>query len=97
MAKTEMRVKIVAIGETQTVGASGFQKRTMEGLIEGEFPQSFQFEFTQDKVGLLDNVIEGVYATVSYNIRSRKVEVNKDGVPLDEPLFFISLNAWKIE
>ncbi len=97
MASTSLRVKVVLIGETQVIGEKGFKKRTLEGLIEGEFPQSFQFEFTQDKVGLLDNVMEETYATVHYNLRSRKVTENKDGMPLDEPLFFVTLNGWKIE
>jgi len=97
MASTSLRVKIVAIGETEVIGEKGFKKRTLEGIIEGEHPQSFQFEFTQDKVALLDNVLEETYATIHYNLRSRKVTEDKDGMPYDKPLFFVSLNGWKIE
>ena len=96
-AKTELRVKVVSIGETQEVGNNGFKKRLMEGIIEGEYPQSFQFEFTKDGVNMLDDVLEGTYVTVAYNLRSRKVIEDKNGVPYKEPLFFVSLNAWKID
>lgn len=97
VGKNELRVKVVSIGETQTVGTNGFQKRLMEGVIEGEYPQNFQFEFTKDGVKLLDDVLEDTYVTVSYNLRGRKVTENKDGIPYDEPLFFVSLNAWKVD
>lgn len=96
-SKNEMRVKVMSVGETKTVGANGFQKRILEGRIEGEFPDDFSFEFIKDKCALLDDVLEGTYVTVSYNIRGRKVTENKDGVPYDEPLFFTTLNGWKVE
>lgn len=95
--KTELRVKVVSIGETQVVGNNGFKKRLMEGVIEGEYPQNFQFEFTKEGVDLLDDVLEDTYVTVAYNLRSRKVTENKNGEPYAEPLFFVSLNAWKID
>lgn len=96
-AKTELRVKVVSIGETQEVGNNGFKKRLMEGVIEGEYPQSFQFEFTKEGVNMLDDVLEDTYVTVAYNLRSRKVTENKNGELYAEPLFFVSLNAWKID
>ena len=46
---------------------------------------------------MLDDVLEGTYVTVAYNLRSRKVTEDKNGVPYKEPLFFVSLNAWKID
>lgn len=91
-----MRVKVQEIKDT-VVFDSGFQKRIMNAVIEGEFPQELQFEFTKDNVALLDDVLEDTYVTVNYNIRSRKVTENKDGVAYDKPLYFISLNAWKVE
>ena len=97
MAKSEMRVKVMSVCETKEVGANGFKKRILEGRIEGEFPEDFAFEFVKDKVTLLDDVLEGTYVTVSYNIRGRKVVEDKNGVPLAEPLFFVTLNGWKVE
>jgi len=97
MAKNEMRVKVVSIGETETVGANGFTKRLLEGRIEGEYPEDFAFEFTKDKVALLDDVLEDTYVTVHFNIRGRKVSEDKNGVKLEKPMFFVTLNGWKIE
>jgi len=97
MAKNEMRVKVVSIGETETVGTNGFTKRLLEGRIEGEYPEDFAFEFTKDKVALLDDVLEDTYVTVHFNIRGRKVSEDKNGVKLEKPMFFVTLNGWKIE
>lgn len=98
MAKSnEMRVKVVSVGDTETVGANGFTKRMMEGKIEGEFPESFAFEFQKDKCALLDDVLEGTYVTIHYNVRGRKVAENKDGIPFEKPLFFVTLVGWKVE
>ena len=97
MAKESMRVKVVSIGETKEVGNNGFKKRVLEGRIEGEYPEDFAFEFTKDKVALLDNVLEDTYVTVHFNIRGRKVSEDKNGVVLAEPLFFVTLNGWKVE
>ncbi len=96
-SKNEMRVKVVSIGETKVVGQNGFQKRILEGRIEGEYPEDFAFEFIKDKVALLDDVLEGTYVTVNYNIKGRKVVEDKNGVPLVEPMFFVTLNGWKVE
>ena len=95
-SKPEMRVKVVAIGETESIGTNGFTKRTMEGIIEGEYPEIFLFEFNKDKCALLDEVMEDTYVTVHFNIKGRKIEKDKDGLPLEKPMFFTSLNGWKI-
>ena len=92
-----MRVKVVSVGETQTVGSNGFQKRLLEGMIEGEYPENYQFEFVKDQVTLLDNVLEDTYVTVSYNLNGRKVVENKEGLPLDNPMFLTTLRGWKVE
>lgn len=97
MASEKLRVKVVSIGETETVGANGFQKRILEGKIEGEYPDEFAFEFLKDKVALLDDVLEDTYVTVHYNLRGKKVTVDKNGVALAKPLFFATLNGWKVE
>jgi Domain of unknown function (DUF3127) len=92
-----MRVKVVSIGEIETVGSNGFQKRMLETMIEGEYPEHFQFEFVKDQVKLLDEVLEDTYVTVSYNLQGRKVTENKEGFPLEKPMFFTALKGWKIE
>ena len=93
----QKRVKVVTVGDTKVVGENGFQKRILEGRIEGEYPEDFAFEFIKDKVKLLDDVLEGTYVTVSYNLKGRKVVEDKNVVPLAEPMFFVTLNGWKVE
>ena len=98
MAKSnEMRVKVISVGEIEVVGANGFQKRILEGKIEGEYPEDFAFEFQKDKCALLDDVLEDTYVTIYYNVRGRKVDKNKDGLPLERPMFFVTLVGWKVE
>jgi len=98
MAKEQsFRGKVVSVGETKTVGANGFTKRGLEMLKEGEYPESYMFEFQKDKTALLDSVLDDTYITVHYNLRSRKVDTTKDGLPMDEPMFFVTLVGWKIE
>jgi len=97
MASESKRVKVVSIGETKTVGSNGFTKRILEGKVEGEYPEEFAFEFNKDKCALLDNVLEDTYVTVHYNLKGRKVSNNKEGLPLDEPMFFVTLNGWKVD
>jgi len=91
------RVKVITVGETKVVGENGFKKRILEGRIEGEYPEDFAFEFIKDKTALLDDVLEGTYVTVSYNLKGRKVVEDKNGVALAEPMFFVTLNGWKVE
>ena len=91
MAQTfELRVKLEEIGETEEFGNNGFKKRELIGLLEGEYPEHYKFEFIKDKVDLLDDLIVGTYATVSFNIKGKKVE--KDG----DIFYYTSLQGWKV-
>lgn len=92
MATTSMRVRVKSIGKTQEFGSNGFKKRELIGVIEGEHPQEFPFEFINDKTSLLDSVLEDSYVTISYNLRCRKVEN-----PGKADMYFLSLSGWKIE
>ena len=91
MSKNEMRVKVLNISELKTFENSKFSKIDVEGTIEGEYPQYFQFEFQKDNAKLLENVIIGNYYTISFNLRGSKLV--KDA----KEMFFVSLVAWKIE
>ncbi len=93
MAKTyQARVKIEEIRDTVTVGQNGFQKREVIGLIEGEYPDHYKFEFIKDKVSLPDDLIVGTYATFHFNLNGKKV--SKEG---KDDMYFTSLQAWKID
>lgn len=89
-----IRVKIVEVKETETIGDHGFTKREVIGMIEGEYPQYYKFEFIKDKTTLPDDLIEGTYASIEFNLNGRKVEAK---TAKDEDRYFASLQAWKID
>lgn len=91
MAKNQMRVKVLEVKDEEQISET-FKKRELIGIIEGEYPEEFKFECIQDKVSLLDDVLEGTYVTVHYNLRGKRV-VKDDGAILH----FVTLNAWKID
>jgi len=90
----ELRVKIEQIGQTQEIGNNGFKKREVVGIVEGEYPEHYKFEFIKDKTSLPDDLLENTYATIHFNIKGRKVDAKKKG---DEPMYFTSLQAWKVD
>lgn len=94
MAKSyEMRVKVLSIGPVENVTPS-FKKREVVGVIEGEYPEYYKFEFVQSKTDVPDSLMEDTYVTIHFNIKGRKVEPQKKG---DEPSYFTSLQGWKVE
>lgn len=89
----QVKIMVQEVGETKEVGANGFIKRELWGRDEGnQYPQDWKFEFVKDKTSLLDDVLEGTFITVFYNIRNRKVE--QEG---KEKMCFTTLQGWKIE
>lgn len=69
-----------------------FAKREFAVLQTGtEYPQNVKFQVSNAKLSLLDNISTGDNITVYYNIRGNKREKN------GEPLYFTTLEAWKIE
>jgi len=81
MSKNSMRVRVVSIGETKKFGDKDFQ-----------YENYYAFDFVNDKVGLLDDILPDTYVTVHYNVRCRRVE--KKG---EDDMYFTSLSGWKIE
>lgn len=69
-----------------------FAKREFAVLQTGtEYPQIVKFQVSNAKLSLLDNISTGDNITVYYNLRGNKREKN------GEPLYFTTLEAWKIE
>jgi len=94
MAKSyEMHVKIVEIREKQQVSEK-FVKREVIGMIEGEYPEHYCFEFVQKNVDIPEDLMEDTYVTVHFNIKGRKVAGAKK---TDPDKFFTSLQGWKVE
>lgn len=91
MAKS-LRVKIEKIIPNKQV-SENFNKAELIGVIEGEWPQEFLFEFPKDKASLVDDLIEGTYCTIHYNYRTSSTE----GSNSDRKNYFLNLQAWKVE
>tara|TARA_B110000902_G_scaffold81451_1_gene96661 strand:+ start:1436 stop:1711 length:276 start_codon:yes stop_codon:yes gene_type:complete len=82
---------IKVLGATQEIGAKGFKKREVVVTTADQYPQDIMIEFTQDKVDLLNEFMEGSSVTVSINLRGREW-INPQG----EAKYFNSLQGWKI-
>jgi len=58
----------------------------------GQYPQTIQFQASQDKTELLDSIQVGQQVEVFFNLRGREW-TNNDGIVK----VFNTLDAWKIE
>lgn len=89
----ELTGKILEISSTQNI-TDKFKKR--EFIVEykdnpsGMYVQYLKFQFTGDKVTLLDTFKPGQDVNISFNLKGRKYE--KDG----RTSYFMDLEAWKI-
>lgn len=83
--------KLVVINATQVV-SDKFSKRTFVVETLDQYPQSIEFQLTQDKCDYLDWYKVGDQVNVSLNIRGRKWDS-----PGGETKYFNTLEAWKIE
>lgn len=83
--------KLVVINATQVV-SDKFSKRTFVVETADQYPQSIEFQLTQDKCDYLDSYKVGDQVNVSLNIRGRKWDS-----PSGETKYFNTLEAWKIE
>ena len=84
--------KIKVIGEVQTFGANGFQKRELVVTTDDQYPQMIMIEFVQDKCDLLNNYAVGQDVKVSINLHGREW-INPQG----EAKYFNSIQGWRIE
>lgn len=71
---------------------NGFKKREILLLTEEQYPQKIIIEFIQEKVKLLDFVVEGDRIKVFINLKGRKW-ISSDGTEK----YFNSIQGWKIE
>ncbi len=83
--------KVKSIGETATFGASGFRKREIVVMTDGEYPQPIMIEFVQDKCDLLNAFAVEQDVKIGINLRGREW-INPKGVAK----YFNSLQGWNI-
>lgn len=78
--------KIIVIGETETIGSKGFQKRLVVVQTDEQYPQTIPVEFTQNKTALLNNFNIGDFVEIGINLRGTEWEGR----------YFANINGWKI-
>ena len=91
MADLQIEGKIVEIFDKQQVSSS-FTKREFVVETEDQYPQMVKFELTQNKCDDIDGYNKGDQVNVHFNVRGRKWTN-----PKGEDVYFVSLNAWRIE
>jgi len=70
-----------------------FKKRTFVLNDQADkYPQKISFQTVQDKVSMLDSIMEGQEVEVSFNLRGREWTS-----PQGEVKYFNTLEAWRIE
>ena len=85
---------IKKIFATETVGASGFQKRKVwvEVDLDTKYPQTIEIEFQGDKTSLADSLNDGQVVDLSINLRGREWTS-----PAGETKVFNTIVAWKVQ
>ncbi len=91
MSELKLTGKVIAIMEKQQV-TDTFAKREFVIETDEQYPQMVKFELTQDYCDLIDSYKVGQEITVSFNCRGRKW-TNKE----NKDVYFVSLNAWRLE
>jgi len=91
MSELKLTGKIVAIMDVQVL-KNDFSKREFVIETDDQYPQMVKLEFTQAKCSVLDTEKVGNQVTVSFNVRGNKW-TNKEG----KDVYFVSLNAWRLE
>jgi hypothetical protein len=74
------------VGQTESVGSNGFQKRLLVVETADKYDNLCPIEFKKDKCALLDQVTVGQRVTVDVNIGGREYNGR----------YFPSINGWKV-
>lgn len=84
--------KIKLIGETETFGSNGFQKRDIVVTTDEQYPQMISIQFVQDKCAILDSYQVGQDVKIQINLRGREW-INPEG----KAVYFNTIQGWRIE
>ncbi len=88
----EISGKIKTIGQTQSFGNNGFEKRELILETNEEYSQTLLIEFHNDSTDLLDQFQSGQEVKIRINIRGREWTS-----PQGQSKYFNSLVGWKVE
>ncbi len=83
--------KIINIGQVETVGQNGLQKRTvvLEESTDREYKWGIAFDLIKDKVDLINPFKVGDLIKVSLNFRTNYSE--------NTQRYYTSISAWRID
>lgn len=85
----DIKGTVTHIGDTQTIGSKGFQKRCFVLKTEDQYPQELEIEATKERIQQLDSVGVGDTVSVAVNLKGRRWD-GPNGTK-----YFVSLEAWK--
>jgi len=91
MAELTLTGRLHKIFDTNQISDT-FKKRDFVIETEDQYPQMVKFELTQNSCDKINDFKEGENITVHFNVRGREW-TNKN----NEVVYFVSLNAWRIE
>jgi hypothetical protein len=91
MSSFKLTGKIKVIKPTEVVSPK-FSKRIFVVTDNSQYPQDIEFQITQDKCALLDNMKVGSQVEVSFNIRGKEWIS-----PAGEAKYFNTVEAWRID
>ncbi len=84
--------QVKLIGQTESVGSSGFQKRDIVVTTEDQYPQHITVQFVQDKCDILNPYKVGQSVKIGINLRGREWVS-----PQGETRYFNTIQGWRIE
>ena len=87
----EVKGIVKLVGETQHV-SDKFKKRDIVVTTQEQYPQHISIQFVQDKVSVLDGIIEGEEVEVGINLKGREWTS-----PQGEIKFFNTILGWRID
>ena len=91
MSELKLTGRLHKIFPTNQVSDS-FKKRDFVIETEDQYPQMVKFELSQNSCDKISSYKEGDVITTYFNVRGREW-TNKN----NEVVYFVSLNAWRIE
>ena len=88
----EIKGQILEINQTE-VKSEKFSKREFKVKTDGQYPEIFKIQVTNDKCPLLDKFKVDEYVNVHCNLKGREWTKPETGSVSN----FISLDCWRIE
>jgi len=88
----EISGTIKTIGSTNKI-SDKFSKRDLRIVTEGDYPQTIEIQFVNDKCAVLDKFKAGEIVSIAINIKGREWTNPKGG----EVKCFNTIEGWKID